>query len=92
VKLGDRSLLSLCAHPVALLQATFHHGFDATHQCKRGFLVIRREHLLHERLAERIADLLVDEAHAALPARLHRLGVLQVLALELEVLAHERRR
>ena len=54
--------------------------------------VVRGKRACDELAAERLAELASTQRHALLPARPIRLDAAQVLAVEREVLGHERRR
>jgi len=69
----------------------FHGGLDLLHHRLRALLQLGREHLLHERLAERLADVAVCVLHAALPAGAHFRHAAQIRPVEVEIGANEGR-
>ena len=87
-----RLLLGLGAHPVEFVDVLLHRVFDLARHVQRFLLQLGRERAADEFLAQRFAQLVVDQGHAALPARLLLLHAAQGLAEEVEVFVVEPRR
>ncbi len=94
----DASQLSQClllgfrTHPVEAADALAHGVLDTFHHVERALLEFGREDSGYIDLTERLAEVIVDPLHAALPARLHFGSAVQVFPIELEVLLNESRR
>jgi hypothetical protein len=70
VQLLQRLRLGLRVHPVQRLDVVGHRLLDLRGHVQRALLQLGAEGARDELLAERLAQLVVDQRHAALPARL----------------------
>ena len=92
VQLDLGRALGLLAHPRRRVDVLLHRGLDALDHLERVGLGGRSEGLVDERLAERLAELLIGLRHAALPAGQLLLLPAERAAEEIEVGVGERSR
>src|SRR5207248_9716765 len=83
VELPEGPLLRLGAHPVEILDLLLHRRFDALGHVDRLRLRGGGERAMDELLSERLAEVAVDAADAALPAGRLRFHAAQRLRIEL---------
>ena len=76
-------------HPLQRLEVLLHRVLDPEHHLQGLPLELRREVLLDEDLSQRLAEIAIHPAHAALPPRRHLLAAGEVPPVEREVLLHE---
>ena len=78
-------LLGLWRHPINLLNVVAERTLDGVHHLQRPLLAGGRESAVNIGLAQSLAQVAIDEVHAAPPARLQRLCASQSMAEEIEI-------
>ena len=89
VQLFQGLLLGRRAHPLDPVEVVLHRLFDLLRHVQGLLFQLGAEGAAHELLAERFAQLRVDQRYAALPARLQLRHSVKGLAEEIKVFVHE---